>query len=66
MQRLHSVRRAVRKSLSNLKKSYRSLLDLSFPELGNLLEIDGVGIRHLIPLTFHLASTTARCGRSWL
>jgi len=48
LQRLHSVRKAVRKSLSNLKKSYRSLLDLSFPELGNLLEIDGVGIRQLL------------------
>ena len=32
LQRLHSVRKAVRKSLSNLKNSYRSLLDLSFPE----------------------------------
>jgi transposase len=48
LQRLHSVRKAVRKSLSNLKKSYRSLLDLSFPELGSLLEIDGVGIRQLL------------------
>jgi transposase len=48
LQRLHSVRKALRKSLSNLKKSYRSLLDLSFPELGSLLEIDGVGIRQLL------------------
>ena len=48
LQRLHSVRKAVRTSLSNLKKSYRSLLDLSFPELGGLLEIDGVGIRQLL------------------
>jgi transposase len=48
LQRLQSVRKAVRKSLSNLKKSYRSLLDLSFPELGKLLEIDGVGIRQLL------------------
>ena len=48
LQRLHSVRKAVRKSLSNLKKSYRSLLDLSFPELGSLLEIDGTGIRQLL------------------
>ena len=47
-QRLQSVRKAVRKSLSNLKKSYRSLLDVSFPELGALLEIDGVGIRQLL------------------
>ena len=42
------MRKAVRKSLSNLKKSYRSLLDVSFPELGGLLEIDGVGIRQLL------------------
>jgi len=48
LQRLQSVRKAVRKSLSNLKKSYGSLLDLSFPELGELLEIDGVGIRQLL------------------
>jgi transposase len=48
LQRLQSVRKAVRKSLSNLKKSYRSLLDVSFPELGGLLEIDGVGIRQLL------------------
>jgi len=48
LQRLQSVRKAVRKSLSNLKKSYRSLLDVSFPELGTLLEIDGVGIRQLL------------------
>jgi hypothetical protein len=48
LQRLQSVRKAVRKSLSNLKKSYRSLLDVSFPELGRLLEIDGVGIRQLL------------------
>ena len=48
LQRLQSVRKALCKSLSNLKKSYRSLLDLSFPELGQLLEIDGVGIRQLL------------------
>ncbi len=48
LQRLQSVRKAVRKSLSNLKKSYGSLLDVSFPELGRLLEIDGVGIRQLL------------------
>jgi len=48
LQRLQSVRKAVRKSLSNLKKSYRSLLDVNFPELGGLLEIDGVGIRQLL------------------
>jgi transposase len=48
LQRLQSVRKALRKSLSNLKKSYGSLLDVSFPELGGLLEIDGVGIRQLL------------------
>jgi transposase len=48
LQRLHSVRKAVRASLTNLKKTYRSLLDLSFPELGQLLEIDGTGIRQLL------------------
>jgi transposase len=48
LQRLQSVRKALRKGLSNLKKSYRSLLDVSFPELGGLLEIDGVGIRQLL------------------
>lgn len=48
LQRLQSVRKAVRKNLSNLKKNYRSLLDVSFPELAGLLEIDGVGIRQLL------------------
>ena len=65
LQRLHSVRRAVRKSLSNLKKSYRSLLDLSFPELGNLLEIDGVGIRQLLAQA-PTPSAMARMRRSTL
>jgi transposase len=48
LQRLQSVRHALRRSLTNLKKTYRSLLDLSFPELEGLLEIDGVGIRQLL------------------
>lgn len=48
LQRLHSVRQALRRSLSNLKKTYRSLLWLSFPELEQLLEIDGVAIRQLL------------------
>lgn len=48
LQRLQSVRKALRSSLTNLKKSYQSLLDLSFPELGQLLELDGVGIRQLL------------------
>jgi len=44
LQRLQTVRKALR----NLKKTYRSLLDVSFPELGGLLELDGVGIRQLL------------------
>ena len=48
LQRLESVRHSWRSSLTNLKKTYRSLLDLIFPELGQLLEIDGVGIRALL------------------
>ena len=32
----------------NLKKTYQSLMDLSFPELGGLLKLDGVGIRQLL------------------
>jgi transposase len=43
LQRLQSVRKAVRKALTNLKKTYRTLLDVSFPELGDLLQIDGGG-----------------------
>jgi hypothetical protein len=48
LQRLQTVRKALRSSLTNLKKSYQSLLELSFPELGELLEVDGVGIRQLL------------------
>jgi transposase len=48
LQRLQSVRKAVRKALTNLKKTYRTLLDVSFPELGDLLQIDGVGIRQVL------------------
>jgi transposase len=48
LQRLQTVRKALRKALTNLKKSYRTLLDVSFPELGGLLELDGVGIRQLL------------------
>jgi transposase len=44
LQRLQSVRKA----LTNLKKTYRTLLDVSFPELGDLLQIDGVGIRQVL------------------
>ncbi len=48
LQRLQTVRKALRSALTNLKKTYQSLLDLSFPELGGLLELDGVGIRELL------------------
>jgi transposase len=48
LQRLQRVRKALRTSLTNLKKTYQSLMDLSFPELGRLLELDGVGIRKLL------------------
>jgi transposase len=48
LQRLQTVRQALRTSLTNLKKTYQSLLDLSFPELGDLLEVDGVAIRQLL------------------
>nr|MDQ6912153.1 IS110 family transposase [Verrucomicrobiota bacterium] len=48
LQRYYTVRLALRRSLTNLKKTYRSLLGLSFPELESLLEIDGVGIRQLL------------------
>jgi transposase len=48
LQRLQSVRKALRRSLTNLKKTYQSLLDVSFPELGGLLQLDGVGIRALL------------------
>jgi transposase len=48
LQRLHRVRKALRTTLTNLKKTYQSLLDLSFPELGQLLELDGAGIRQLL------------------
>jgi transposase len=48
LQRLQSVRKALRRALTNLKKAYKSLLDLSFPELEHLLQVDGVGIRQLL------------------
>jgi transposase len=48
LQRLQSVRKALRSALTNLKKTYQSLMDLSFPELSHLLELDGVGIRQLL------------------
>src|SRR4029077_17409422 len=48
LQRLQTVRKALRRSLTNLKKTYKSLLDLSFPELEHLLQVDGVGIRQLL------------------
>jgi transposase len=48
LQRLHTVRKALRRGLTNLKKTYKSLLDVSFPELEHLLEVHGVGIRQLL------------------
>ena len=48
LQRLQTVRKALRNALTNLKKTYQSLLDLSFPELGQLMELDGVGLRALL------------------
>ena len=48
LQRLQSARQALRRSLTNLKKTYRSLLELSFPELSQLLQIDGRAIRELL------------------
>ncbi len=48
LQRMQTVRQALRTSLTNLKKTYQSLLDLSFPELGGLLELDGAGLRELL------------------
>jgi transposase len=48
LQRLQTVRKALRRSLTNLKKTYKSLLELSFPELEHLLQVDGVGIRQLL------------------
>jgi transposase len=48
LQRLQTVRKALRNALTNLKKTYQSVLELSFPELGQLLEVDGVGIRELL------------------
>jgi transposase len=48
LQRLQTVRKALRNALTNLKKTYQSILELSFPELGSLLEVDGVAIRELL------------------
>ena len=48
LQRLHTVRKALRRSLTNLKKTYKSLLGVSFPELEHLLQVDAVGIRQLL------------------
>lgn len=48
LQRMQTVRKALRTSLTNLKKTYQSLLDLSFPELGGLMELDGAGLRQLL------------------
>jgi transposase len=59
LQRLQTVRKALRSGLTNLKKTYQSVVELSFPELGTLLEVDGVGIRALL----QEASTPAAISR---
>lgn len=48
LQRLETARKALRNALTNCKKTYQSVLELSFPELASLLEVDGVGIRELL------------------
>ena len=48
LQRLQTVRKAVRTSLTNLKKTYLNLLEVSFPELSTLMQPDGVGLRALL------------------
>jgi len=48
LQRLQTVRKALRSALTNLKKTYQSVVELSFPELGTLLAVDGVGLRALL------------------
>jgi transposase len=47
-QRLHSVRQQLRRSLTNLKKCYASLLDVVFPELSALVAIHNRGVRTLL------------------
>jgi transposase len=65
LQRLQTVRKALRNALTNLKKTYQSVLELSFPELGSLLEVDGVGIRELLQRA-STPSAIARVRRSTL
>jgi transposase len=65
LQRLHTVRKALRRSLTNLKKTYQSLLDVSFPELEHLLKVDGVGIGQVL-LQAPTPAAIARMGRSTL
>src|SRR4029077_6554880 len=48
LQRAQSVRKALRSALTNLKKTYQSLMDISSPGLGGLLRLGGVGTRHLL------------------
>jgi len=48
LQRLHTVRVQLRRSLTNLKKSYASLLDSVFPELGRLVSIHTQAVRQLL------------------
>jgi transposase len=48
LQRLHTIRAQLRHSLTNLKKSYASLLDSVFPELGRLVSIHNRAVRKLL------------------
>ena len=48
LQRLHTVRAQLRRSLTNLKKSYASLLDVVFPELSRLVNVHTAAVRELL------------------
>jgi transposase len=48
LQRLGSVRQQLRQSLTNLKKNYASLLDVVFPELSALVDVQRLDVRRLL------------------
>lgn len=48
LQRLASIRQQLRRSLTNLKKSYASLLDVVFPELSALVDVQRRDVRRLL------------------
>jgi len=48
LQRLASVRQQLRQSLTNLKKNYASLLDVVFPELSALVNVQRLDVRRLL------------------